>query len=128
MTELVIDSWAWIEYFHGTGQGAKVHQLIQDERNRLYTASTSLAEVVSKLIREGGSGHTAAEAVSTLSKVVQLEEDTAVRAGEIHASIRKVEKDFPLADAVVAATAEKQGARIVSGDKHFKHFKNSLLL
>ena len=48
--------------------------------------------------------------------------------GMIHSTIRKRIKDFGLADAFVLTTAKRLGAKIVTGDPHFKNMKNVVFL
>ena len=128
VNKLVIDSWAWIEYLGGTDTGRVVDTLLKDEGNQAYTTAVSLAEIVSKFGRNGLNPDEAVVAVDSLCVVVPSEEKTAIEAGRIHAAMRKKQPDFGLADAVVIATAEKLGAKIVTGDPHFKGVKNVMRL
>lgn len=129
MTEgksFVVDSWAWIEYFDGSPSGEKIKGYVENEKNIVYTSSVTLAEVVSKFLRKHLDPHQAVKGISTLSIILPVDSDIATFAGELHADIRAHVKDFGLADAFVFAAARKKGAKILTGDPHFKGFKEAI--
>ena len=43
MSNLVIDSSAWIEYLNGSQLGSKAREMIMDEHNKLFTHAVSVA-------------------------------------------------------------------------------------
>ena len=88
----------------------------------------SIGEVVSKAIRSGDSTGVALNAIRGLSKILLVDEEDAFAAGSIHARIRKTQHDFGLADAFVAAAARRLGAKILTGDPHFKDMKEAVLI
>jgi len=120
MTRYVLDSFAWIEFLEGTGLGAQVRVLIEDEANELFTPATCAAEVVSCAARRGQDARRAAEAIESGSVVVALDFTLAVTSGRIHAEKRREKRDFPHGDAAVLATARALRAKVVTGDPHFR--------
>jgi len=120
MVRFVIDAWAWMEYLDGSVKGKTVHDLTQNEDHEVFTSAVSLAEVLSKVLRQGKDQTVAKEAVCQLSKIVVADEALASRAGELHAKIKRRTPNFSLGDSFVLATAGKISATVVTGDPDFK--------
>lgn len=108
---IVLDSFAWFEYFAGSLAGSRVGRLLQT-RGLIYTSSSCLAEFKRKQIREGQSWKDEVAFIVSKSQVVPLSESIALRAGE-HLEVH-------FADALVYATALELGATLVTGDPHFR--------
>ena len=134
--DIVVDSYAWIEYFAGTGRGELVRRHLEDA-GRVYTPSIVLAEVARKYAREGASWRVVEErirVVEELSAVVHVDSRIALAAARAYLELVKHAKalglrDKPsLADAIVYATARVLGAKVVTGDKHFKELKDVIWL
>jgi len=128
MTRYVIDAYAWIEYLIGSDTGAKVYAILEKETNETYTCAVTVAEVVSKVAREGKDIKVAYDVLLSNSKVINADEELSKDAGLVHAEVRKTEKDFGLADAYVLATARKLKSKVLTGDPHFKNMKEAVLL
>ncbi len=128
MTKFVLDSWAWVEYLNASQKGNFVRDLIEKPENEIYSSSISLAEVISKAIRQNRDKSVPLTAIRTLSKIVNVDDELANEAGIIHADFKSRIQDFGLADAFIIATAKKLGAKIITGDPHFKHVKGAILL
>lgn len=128
MSKYVIDAWAWVEYLIGSEFGAKVKEILDDERNEAYTCAITLAEVISKTAREGRDTKAAYALVSGNSQVANVDEALSVEAGLLQCEMRKTLKDFGIADAYVLATARKFRAKILTGDPHFKNMKEAVLI
>ena len=128
MTRYVIDAYAWIEYLIGSDTGAKVYAILEKENIETYTCAVTVAEVVSKVAREGKDIKVAYDVLLSNSKVINADEELSKDAGLVHAEVRKTEKDFGLADAYVLATARKLKSKILTGDPHFKNMKETILI
>lgn len=128
MTRYVIDAYAWIEYLIGSDTGAKVYAILEKENNETYTCAVTVAEVVSKVAREGKDTEVAYDVLLSNSKVINADEELSKDAGLVHAEVRKTEKDFGLADAYVLATARKLKSKVLTGDPHFKNMKEAVLI
>ncbi|RLE74821.1 MAG: type II toxin-antitoxin system VapC family toxin [Thermoprotei archaeon] len=131
---VVVDSYAWVEYFGGTRAGERVKELLA-ESERVYTPSIVLAEVARKYIREGLGVEAARQRVDIvceLSTVVGISPEVAVEAGRAylelleHARRLKLKARPGLADAIVLATARVVGAKVLTGDEHFKGLKETI--
>jgi len=129
MTEnkFIVDAWAWIEYFDGTSTGEQIKKYIENDKNTILTASVTIAEIVSKFLRRRMDPRQAVGGIITLSKTVDIGTEIASFAGEVHAENRMKIKDFGLSDAFVLAIAKTQNAKILTGDPHFKGFKEAIL-
>ena len=126
MTRYVIDAYAWIEYLIGSDTGAKVYAILEKENIETYTCAVTVAEVVSKVAREGKDVKVAYDVLLSNSKVINADEELSKDAGLVHAEVRKTEKDFGLADAYVLATARKLKSKVLTGDPHFKNMKEAV--
>lgn len=124
----VIDAHAWIEYFIGSDKGEEVKKILESDDNEIFTSITTIAEVVSATKRENRDAEDKYADIINLSKIFFISPEFAKEAGILHAETRKKVKDFGLADAFVLLTARKLGAKIVTGDPHFKSFKEAILI
>ena len=124
----VIDAHAWIEYFLGTDRGNKIKMILEPEGNEIFSSIITIAEVVSVTKRENRDAEQKYIDMINASKIYGINSEFAKEAGILHAEIRKKIKDFGLADAFVLLTARKLGAKIVTGDPHFKGFKEAILI
>ena len=116
----MVDAYAWIEYLDGTARGAKVRDLLEDARNTATTSTVTLAEVLSKFIRNRRDPALASKAIEDNTALEPVDTGLAKLAGELHAEQRKKIRDFGLADAFVLATARKKSAKVLTGDPHFE--------
>jgi predicted nucleic acid-binding protein len=115
---VVLDSFAWIEYFNGTSAGEKVQNFL--ETGVALTPAIVVAELSEKhkrLNREFGPKY---DFVKARTSILPLEEELARIAGEINFERKKRVKGWGMADSIVLATARRAGSKIVTGDPHFK--------
>jgi len=125
--ELVVDSFAWVEYFRGSPTGEEVDRLLSERPSA--TPTIVLAELSDKYAREGISGFTRdVDEVDSRTTIVPLDRDIAEESGRVKAEARKRVPDFPLADGIVYATAQALGAEVLTGDPHFRGWKGVVFL
>ncbi|MFH1773589.1 MAG: type II toxin-antitoxin system VapC family toxin [Methanobacteriota archaeon] len=117
---MLIDSFAWIEYFMGTNKGIEVKKIV-DDTTIAYTSPIITAEIYSKSIRADGIEKAEERKDFILHRCVFVpaDEEIALEAGKIHAQMK-----IGLADAFILATASKKNTRILTGDPHFKGLEN----
>jgi len=127
MTRYVVDAYAWIEYLDGSEAGRKVNELVENNAET-YTCALTVAEVISKAARMGKDAQVAFDVLMSNSQVVCIDEELSLQAGLLHCEMRKSVRDFGLADAFVLATARALGAKVLTGDPHFKTVKEAVLL
>lgn len=124
----IIDAHAWISYLIGEKAGESVTKIVEDTKNEIFTNIVTLAEVMSIIKREDRDYNESCKIILSLSKIYVADIVFAREVGLLHAEIKKKIKDFGLADAFVLLTARKLNAKIITGDKHFKSFKEAVLL
>jgi predicted nucleic acid-binding protein len=101
---------------------------LEEESNEIYTCAVTLAEIVSKVAREGKDAEVAYSLLLSNSQIVDADEELSKCAGQLHAEMRRKQKDFGLADSYVLATARKLKLKILTGDAHFKNLADAVLL
>ena len=126
----MIDTSAWIEYLSGGGYADEIESIIQDPDNTVLVPAIVLAEIRSVVERKVGrdDAEKAVDYIRENFPVVELTEDLAVRVGELHAKLRQKQKDISLADCIIMAHAEQLRARVVTLDRHFRLWKDSVIL
>ena len=123
---VVLDSFAWIEYFNGTSAGEKVQSFL--ETGFVVTPAIVVAELSEKhkrLNRDFGPKY---DFVKARTSVVPLEEELARAAGELNFERKKRVKGWGMADSIVLATARRSGSRIVTGDPHFRDLTEETIM
>jgi len=128
LNRYVIDAWAWVEYLIGSKYGMKLKEILDEDGSEVYTCAITLAEVVSKVAREGRNVQEAYDMLFANSQIVNAAEELSLLAGLLHCEMRKTIKDFGLADAYVLATARRLNSKILTGDLHFKSIKDAVLI
>ncbi|MBO3840045.1 MAG: type II toxin-antitoxin system VapC family toxin [Thermoproteota archaeon] len=121
----VIDSYAWMEYFMGTGSGKKVKQIVEGLEEKI-TPTICLAEVYAKTMRAESEeiAEKQRSFIKERSVILPLDEKIAVEAARIDVMMKKKVKGWGLADSIVYASGLVKKAKIVTGDEHFKNLEN----
>jgi predicted nucleic acid-binding protein len=122
--KVVVDAYAWVEYFLGSSAGAKVQKIVEDERNLVLTSAVTVAELSSKFARAGESFTDARSVLLSLSAIEPISWESAEEVGVLHAQLRKTRKHFGLADAFVLHAARKSNATVLTGDDDFRGLPN----
>jgi predicted nucleic acid-binding protein len=130
--DYVIDSYAWIEYFKGSAKGENARKYIEDESSA--TPTIVIAEVSGKLMRETAAGRETVDGrlarlgfLKSSTTIADLTEEIALRSGEIDVERKQKVHRWGLADSLVLATARIAGAKVVTGDEHFKDLKDEIV-
>ena len=121
---VLIDSWAWVEYWKGGKLAEEAASYIDGEEDSV-VSTINLAEVY-LAIANAYDETTAVEKVATIEKrchVVAVEREIAIEA----AKIKRKEK-LGLADSLILATARQVGAKLVTGDPDMKDFEEVAFL
>ena len=112
---IVVDSSGWIEFFTG-GPNARRYGRYLEKPSDLVTPTIVLYEVY-KLIKRERTEEEALLAAAQIQKtrVVPLSESLALTAADL-----SLERRLAMADAIVYATAQAEGAELVTGDRDLK--------
>lgn len=124
---MLLDSFAWMEYFMGTQKGEKVKRSVDDDI-QLYTSPIVIAEIYFKSLRTDGNAQERTDFIMKRCAVVTLDEKIAIEAAKIHAENKVKTPDFSLADAIILASARSRNMKVLTGDPHFKNFKDAVML
>ena len=123
----LIDAYAWIEYLEGSSKGQKVSEILEAE-NEIFILPITIAEVISKVKRKEGNFELAYNVMTSKSKIIEMTPRIARNAGILHAETRKESPRFGIVDSTLIETAKIRNAKIVTGDPHFKDFKEVIIL
>jgi len=121
---VLIDSWAWIEYFRGSEYGGKVKKYIEGKEKAIISA-INIAEVYRWILRFYNEeiAEEKIEAMKERCFVIPVDEEIAVMAAKI-----KHEEKMGLGDAIIYATARKENATLLTGDSDFRKKKNVIFI
>ena len=129
----VIDAYAWIEYFRASDEGEKAKSYIEEENSA--TPTIVVAEVSRKLITEVSRGRETQdgkekklEFIRASTQIIQLDFDTAKLAGQTDTERKRLAKNWGMADSIILAAARSAGAKVVTGDYHFKDLKGEVIM
>ncbi len=124
---MLLDSFAWMEYFMGTKKGEKVKKSVDDDV-QLYTSPIVIAEIYSKSLRTDGRADERKDFIMKRCATVVIDANIAVEAAKIHAENKALVPDFGLADAFILATARSRKIKVLTGDSHFKDCSDAVML
>jgi predicted nucleic acid-binding protein len=122
-SDLVFDTWAWVECLHGTPIGDSLRaRFLDDDRFRIHTSVITLAELSARLHTDNAADRVSAAcgAIRRMSHIWDVTADMAQEVGAARARLRKSSSAASLADAIILLTARNAGARVVSADPAFR--------
>ena len=121
---VLIDSWAWIEYWRGGSHSVKAAEHI--EGSEMALASTiNLTETFFWVLGHYGEKR-AEEKRETLKKrcfLIPVDQEIAVEAARLKHNLKT-----SLADSLILATARTRGAKVVTGDPDFKQISDAIFI
>jgi len=121
---VLVDSWAWIEYWSGGSHADQAALHIEGKENAI-VSTVNLAEIYYWILLHYDE-KTAEEKVITIRKrcfIIPVEEEIAIEAAKI-----KHKTKMALADSIIIATAKKVKAKILTGDPDFRSLKDILYI
>ena len=86
---VLIDSWAWIEYFKGSAAGEKAKEIIENSEDKVIVSAVNIAEVYNSFLRDysppGNKRYAEAsrKAMKQRSYVYEVDEEIAVDSAKI---------------------------------------------
>jgi predicted nucleic acid-binding protein len=130
----VYDTYAWVEYFRGSGKGTVVKELLDTQEG--YTPSIVLAELARKYRREGFSVDDILKRllfIESKTEIITIDIDVSLRASEVYLELLNISKRLKLrtpslADAIVYSIALLKHDNLVTGDKLFKNIDNVIYI
>lgn len=130
---MVVDAYAWFELFLGGSRGGKVREVVENADN-VYTPDTVLAEISRKYLRENIAEKIVRERLSVVqvaSRIVHITPELAVSASrayfELFDRAKKKRLSSPsLFDGIVLGVTRLKGAKVLTGDPHFKDLPETI--
>ena len=130
---IVVDSYAWIEFFLGSPKGNKVKETIETATN-VYTPDAVLAELSRKYLREGVSEKLTRERLRTVheaSLIVHITPDIAIHAAKAYFELVEKAKHERLGlpslfDGIILGTTRAKEAKVLTGDAHFRNLPETI--
>lgn len=120
---VLVDSWAWIEYFKGSDLVVQAKEIIESSQKILLSAINA-SEIYHFLLKNRpAEAEKLIKFVLSSSFVIPVDSSIALKAAKI-----KYDKKIGLADAIVIATAEDNDAKILTGDDDFKNMDNVIYI
>lgn len=122
MSEYIIDTYAWIEYLRGTEIGDRIRSKIDVGEN--ITPTIVLGELKKKYVEENLEGFTEdLKIIKTKSRILPLDEQTAINAGEIRATINV--SGIGIVDCILIALSRQLNFKVLTGDPHFQNLSEA---
>jgi predicted nucleic acid-binding protein len=128
VTDYIIDSYAWVEYFAGSRKGMPVARVLANAKNRCFVIAPCIAELHDWALRRGIDFSQRYHIIRSHAQVLNLDEHEWMLAGMERYVRRKQAKDFGLIDACIIVKQIQMRCKVVSGDKHFKYLPNVVFL
>lgn len=130
---IVLDSYAWIEYFIGSEKGALVKGYLGEEP---VTPSIVLCEVARKFLREGFAEDDVKRRLGFIlanSEIVEINIEISILSSKAHLELERKAKAEKmgkpsLADGIILATGRFLQAKILTGDMHFGKLAESIYI
>jgi predicted nucleic acid-binding protein len=129
----IIDTYAWIEYFKASEMGETAKEYIESER--AITPTIVVSEISRKLQKDIGLGNETSEGrlrrlefIRATSRIVDLDFETAVEAGEISEELKHQARGWGLADSIILCIARSLKGKVVTGDEHFRQLDDVLFI
>lgn len=121
---VLIDSWAWIEYWKGSKHASGAARYIESDEEA-YVSTVNLIEIYSWFARSYGE-NVAKGRIETVEKrtyIVPLEKDISIEAARL-----KLKYKLGIADSVVLATARHINGKVITGDPDFNNIEDVVLI
>ena len=128
MENIIIDTYAWVEYFNGSKKGERLRGFFKKEEASLYTVECCLAEIKTWCLREEKDFEQIYQAIKANSIVIPVFTNDWLDAAEERFKIKNSGGNFGLIDALQVAKQKRLKAKIITGDKHFKTLKNIIFI
>lgn len=123
---MLLDTSAWIEFFLATEKGEKVKAILKKEEN--FTSIITISEVINWCLKQNFQHEKYLGWIKAGSKILDLDEDTAIIAGILNYERKKTIKNWGMADSIILSASKIYDLRIATTDHHFKDVQNVVLL
>jgi len=122
MILVILDSFAWIEFFNGTEKGKKVEEKLTE--TMCYTSLIALAEISEFCARSNKDFNKFFEKIISVSTILPIDQEISILAGSVNFHRKKKVRDWGMMDSILLSTALIFNLKILTGDKHFEDLPN----
>lgn len=117
---LLLDTWAWVEYFKGTAHGARVGEVLARE-DTVATSILTVAELGDLHFRDGRPAlEERISFIASRGRLLEVTRAVAEKAGRTKWAQRRRKRAMGLGDAIIYETAQAEGLTVLTGDPGFK--------
>ncbi|BCU71585.1 hypothetical protein KN1_28820 [Stygiolobus caldivivus] len=132
---IVMDSYAWVEFFIGSEKGKKVLTFMSSA-DEIITPDLVLAELARKYVREGFEENSVRERLKFVeenSVVVCIDRELSVLSANAYLELldkaKKEGKNKPsITDSILLTLGRKYNAKVVTGDELFRDMEEVIFL
>jgi len=124
---ILIDTYTWIEIFKNSPWGREALSCIEKNSQPVVSVLT-LYELQYRLsdLNDRQKNNLLMRTILSHADVIPVDTEIAILAGTIKAGQKKKGSSMGAVDCIIVATARARGLKILSGDKHFESFEESL--
>ena len=119
---ILLDTWAWVEYFKGTKNGEKIANIIKTEQT--YTSAISIAELSKWFYDNNADIEIAINQLKENSIILELNDNILIEAGRLHSQLRKTRKKIGIIDTIIYATSLIKSLEVLTNDSDFLGLPN----
>jgi predicted nucleic acid-binding protein len=114
-----------VEFFAGSKTGESVKSYVMDENQEIIISSINLAEIYRIALDrfDEKMAEKRRRAMITRCYLISVDEEIAIMGARF-----RHERDWGLGDALIYATAIREGAKVLTGDPHFKGLDDVIFL
>jgi predicted nucleic acid-binding protein len=123
---MLLDTSAWVEFFEGTNKGARVKDVLS--QNKCYTSIVSLAEVTNWSLKEKRNAVFFVDTIGKLSSIINLDDSIAILAGRLNFERKKINKKWGMLDSFILATGMAYNLKILAKDPDYRDLKDVEIL
>lgn len=123
--KIVFDTFAWIEYFLGTKKGKVVRDYLKEE---VITPFIVLLELSYRADKEGWDLKQFLNFIKLKSRIANINEEFILDFGKLYNQTKSNVPKIGMADIIVLLTAQKENAKILTGDEHFRKISEVIFL
>ncbi|MEK6860649.1 MAG: PIN domain-containing protein [Nanoarchaeota archaeon] len=122
---VVLDTYAWIEYFLGSEEGKIVESYLKKDP---ITPFIVLLELSYRADKEVWDFRRYLDFIKINSRITGLNEKFILKFGSFYNRTKKEIPTIGIADVIVLLTANEEKAKILTGDEHFKNIPDTIFL
>lgn len=125
---VIVDSFAWIEYFKGSQRGQAASKIIDNAKIPLFTVDACFAELKFWTLVEDYPTEDILREVKRMSNPVLTDSNDWLSGAAIKFEKRKISSAIGMIDCLVIHHAKQLNGKILTGNQHFKDEPNAVLL